>query len=425
MFIKKTTAGTIGLGLMGSKTLSKSDQTSSLPKIKDYRRMGRTNLMISDIGSGIPYSQAVLEAVIESGVNFIETTESYDNGKNEMLIGNVIRNFEREKIFVATKINTTLGLADSSDDIIRRAKESLKRLNTPYIDLYMIHQVQSIIKVSDKNFHKACDRLEKEGKIRFRGLSCHGSFWWQEQGGSLEDILMAAIADGRYDVLFFPYNFLDPDMGERVLEACKSNDIGTMIMKSNPVSIYENYDNILKQGGELGFFEQKDYERKQLQLERAGDFFRNYRITGLDELRKAAYKFILSNKNVTTICCRFKNFSDIEMYIGLSGTSLDEQTAMMLSEFRESLGFMNCRIGCNKCEQNCPEHLPVNTIMRYYYYLQALKEKELSSALYRNLGDQNADACRSCKGYCEKTCPFNVASRLLLTDAHRQLSKIT
>lgn len=420
-FIKKTATCSIGIGLLVNKTQSLSDQAATLPKIKDYRRLGRTNVKISDIGSGIPYSPSVLKAVIESGVNFIETAESYDNGKNEILIGNVIREFEREKVFIATKINTTLGLADSSDDIIRRAEESLKRLNTPYIDLYMEHQVQSIIKVSDRNFHKACDRLAKDGKIRFRGLSCHGTFWWQEQGGSLEDILMAAIADGRYDVLFFPYNFLDHEMGERVIDACKSNDIGTMIMKSNPVSVFEDYERIIKQGGDLGYFEQRDYERKRSQLEKAGDFFRNYRVADLNELKKGAYKFILSNKNVTTICCRFKNFADIEMYVGLSGTTLDNQTAMMLSEFRESLGFMNCRIGCNICEHNCPEHLPVNTIMRYYYYLQALKEKELSSALYRNLGDQNANACRSCQGHCEKACPYNVSTRLLLADAHRQL----
>ena len=424
-FIKKTAAGVIGIGLTGNKTISLSDNTPALPRIRDYRRLGRTNAMVSDIGSGIPYSQPVLKAVIDSGVNFIETAETYDNGKNEMLIGNVIRNEKREELFITTKLNTTLGLRESPDDIVKRAEESLRRLDTKYIDLYMMHQVQSVIKVADRSFHKACDRLEKDGKIRFRGLSCHGTFWWQEQGGSLEDILMAAIEDGRYDVLFFPYNFLDPEMGERVINACKSHDIGTMIMKSNPVSVFENYENVIKQGGNLSILEQKDYETKRLQLETAGNFFRKYGMSDMEELKKGAYQFILSNKNVSTICCRFRNYSDIETYVGLSGTTLDNPTAMMLSVFRESLGFLNCRIGCNKCEQSCPVHLPVNTIMRYYYYSQALKENEKSAILYENLGDQKADVCRNCKGHCEKACPHNVAVRFLLADAHRQLSKIT
>ncbi|MCU0455506.1 MAG: aldo/keto reductase [Bacteroidales bacterium] len=420
-FIRKTAAGSIGIGLPVIKSLYLPDHGATLPRIRDYRRLGRTNALVSDIGSGIPYSQPVLKAVIEAGVNFIETAESYDNGNNEKLIGSVIRNENREKLFVTTKINTTFGLGDSPDDIARRAGESLRRLNTNYIDLFMMHQVQSVIKVADRSFHKACDRLEKEGKIRFRGLSCHGSFWWQEQGGSLEDILMAAINDGRYDVLFFPYNFLDHEMGERILNACKSHDIGTMIMKSNPVSVFENYENVIKQGGKLSILEQQDYETKRRQLEKAGDFFRKYGLTDINELKKGAYRFILTNKNVSTICCRFKNFSDIELYVGLSGTTLDTQAATMLSDFRENLGFLNCRTGCNICEQNCPLKLPVNTILRYYYYSQALKENEASAVMYRNLGDHNALACRNCPGHCEKACPHNVSVRMLMADAHRQL----
>jgi len=395
--------------------------TAVLPRIKDYRRLGRTGAMISDIGSGVPYSEPVLKAVINSGVNFIETSETYNNGNNEVLIGNVIRNFEREKLFITTKINTSLGLVTSSDDIAARAEESLRRLKTPYIDLYMMHQAQSILRVADGSFHKACDRLKKEGKIRFRGLSCHGTFWWQEPGGTLEDILMAAVDDGRYDVLFFPYNFLEPEMGERIINACKSKNIGTMIMKSNPISVFENYENILKRGDKLGILEQSDYERKRLQMNKARDFFLKYQMTDMEQLKDGAYQFILNNKGVGTICCRFRNYNDIEKYVRLSGTSLDNHTAAMLSDFRDSLGFLNCRIGCNICEKSCPNHLPVNTIMRFYYYAQSLKEKATASCYYRELEGPKTSACMKCQAPCEKACPHNIAIRELLADADRNL----
>lgn len=407
--------------MLDNKLSSRPDQTNKFSRIKDYRRLGRTGAMVSDIGSGIPYSESVLKAVIDSGVNFIETAEAYNNGNNEILIGNVIRGMEREKLFITTKINTSFGLKNSSDDIARKAEESLKRMNTPYIDLYMMHQAQSILKVADRNFHKACDMLKKEGKIRFRGLSCHGTFWWQEPGGTLEEILMAAIDDGRYDVLFFPYNFLEPGMGERVLQACKSKNIGTMIMKSNPVSVFEGYEDILKRGDELGILEQKDYDKKRLQMEKARDFFRKYQLTDIEKLEKGAYQFILANKNVSTICCRFRNFSDIEKYVGLSGSTLDNRSAELLSDFSESLGFLNCRIGCNQCEKSCPSHLPISTIMRYYYYSQSLKEKESASRYYRDLGSLKADACKNCPGACEKSCPHNIAIRELLADANSNL----
>ncbi len=67
------------------------------PKIQKYRRLGRTGAMVSDIGSGIPTSSSVLKAVLDSGVNFIETSESYSNGRNESLIGNVIKDFEQRE----------------------------------------------------------------------------------------------------------------------------------------------------------------------------------------------------------------------------------------------------------------------------------------------------------------------------------------
>ena len=421
-FIKKSAVGALGFGIIGNKSLTRPEQPEKSSHIKEYRRLGRTGAMVSDIGSGIPYSETVLKAVIGSGINFIETAETYDNGNNEILIGNAIRGMEREKLFITTKINTSFGLADSADDIARRAEESLKRMNTPYIDLYMVHQAQSILKVADSSFHKACDKLKREGKIRFRGLSCHGTFWWQEPGGTLEQILMAAIDDGRYDVLFFPYNFLEPEMGERVLQACKSKNIGTMIMKSNPVSVFERYEDILKRGDNLGILEQKDYDKKRLQMEKARDFFLKYQLSDREKLEKGAYQFILTNKNVGTICCRFRNFSDIEKYVGLSGSTLDNLTAGLLSDFSESLGFLNCRIGCNQCEKSCPGHLPINTIMRYYYYAQTLKEKESASKYYRDLGSLNANVCKKCSGGCEKSCPHNVAIRELLADANNSLS---
>jgi len=421
-FLKKSSISALGIGLLGDHALGHKAPVNKLHSIKEYRLLGRTGAMVSDIGSGIPYSEPVLKAVIESGVNFIETAESYSNGRNEELIGNVIKNYDREKLFITTKVNTTLGLITSSDDIIRRAEESLRRLKTPYIDLYMMHQAQSLLKVGDKSFHRACDKLKKEGKIRFRGLSCHGSLWWQEPGGGLENILMSAIEDERFDVLFFPYNFLEPEMGERVIKACKAKNIGTMIMKSNPVTVFEDYESILNRGDDLGVLKKKDYEKKKVQMENAGAFFEKYNMTDIETIKDGAYQFILSNKDVSTICCRFRNFSDIDKYVRLSGTSLDARASELLTDFRNNLGFVNCRIGCNVCEKSCPHIVPVNTIMRYYYYSQSLNDNKGARQYYSELQGSNPDVCHSCEGACAKACPHTVAIRELLVDAHQKLS---
>ena len=141
---------------------STDSEPSQLPKIKEYRRLGRTEALVSDIGSGEPYSESVFKVVLDSGVNFGETAESYSNGRNETLIGNVVKNYEREKVFIATKASPTYKVYKSTDDIIQRAEQSLKRLQTSYIDLYMIHQAQNLVTVRNDYFHRACDTLKKQ-----------------------------------------------------------------------------------------------------------------------------------------------------------------------------------------------------------------------------------------------------------------------
>ncbi|MBL7112787.1 MAG: aldo/keto reductase [Bacteroidales bacterium] len=345
------------------------------------------------------------------------------NGRNETLIGNVIRNFDREKVFIATKASPTYKVYKSSDDIVWRAKESLKRLQTSYIDLYMIHQAQNLVSVRNGYFHKACDTLKKQGKIRFVGLSCHGTYWWEEKE-SLEDILTTAIEDGRFDVLFCPYNFMGADMGERILKACQENDIGTMIMKANPVVYYDRIDDKLKSGGDLDNNEQEDYNNLKSQMENARTFFEKYNMDDIEQIKDGAIQFILSNKNAHTICCRFRTFSDVEKYVKLSGTTLDNRTAELLAEFKKSQGFLNCRIGCNICEKACPHKIPVNTILRYNYYFHSHREEKKAMQYYSDLAGAKPDACYDCEGYCEKACPYNVSTKALLSMAHTSMSFI-
>ena len=392
------------------------------PRIQNYRRLGRTGAMVSDIGSGIPTSSSVLRAVLDAGVNFIETSESYGNGRNETLIGNVVKNFERDRLFIATKAYPAMKLFKSADDVLRRAEASLNRMQTRYIDLYMVHQAQGIHRVKDDYFHKAADKLKKQGKIRFTGLSCHGPEWGPEASENLEDIMMAAIEDGRFDVLFLPYNFLAPEMGERILKACNDHDIGTMIMKSNPILAYENYLSLLERGREVNRTDQKYYEGLQGAMLEADSFFRKYHMNNMEELKDGAMQFLLSNPDVHTICCRFRTFSDVQKYVRLSGTTLDDRLAQVLNDFRNRLGFLNCRIGCNICEKECPHQVPVNTIMRYNYYFHAHGMEKTAMQHYRDLSGKKAGACRDCEGHCEKACPHGVISRFLLTQIHEDLS---
>jgi len=427
-FLRNSSLGIIGTGIVGKKGLASSlnNQEDELPKIKEYRTLGRTGFKVSDLGTGLPFNDVVLRTVLNSGVNFIETSEMYDRGQNERLIGGVIKDFEREKLFIATKAAPTVKEFESVEDIVERANNSLERLQTDYVDCYMIHGAESSERVKNKYFHKAVEQLKKEGKIKFTGLSCHGHRWWDSPEETFEQVLLTAIDDGRFDVLLLPYNFIEPEMGNRVLKACKEKNIGTMIMKSNPIVLYdylnEKKENDEKEGNELPERYKIIYEKFKTQKALADEFFSKYGISGMEKIKDGAIQFVLSNENVDTICCLFQNFDDVEKYIRLSGTRLELATEARLNDYKNMFGSLHCRIGCNICESKCPHHVPVNTIMRYNYYFTSKGQEKSAMQQYLELPGNKPDVCLDCEGFCEKACPYGVLTRPLLAMAHQNLS---
>ncbi len=277
-FIKTTSIGVFGAGISkGDSTLHGRQTAKEGPKIKEYRTLGRTGLKVSNIGTGYPFDEYVLRAVLEAGVNFIETSELYGRGNNERLIGRAIKSFDRDKLVIATKVAPKVKEFESAEDIIQRANVSMKRLGTDYVDCYMIHGAESSERVKNEFFHEAADRLKRDGKIRSIGLSCHGHSWYDRPEETMEQVMRTAIEDGRFDVLFFPYNYFESEMGGRVLEACKKENIGTMVMKSNPVILYEYLSeektNLEKEGKQLSANYQILYDKFKVQMEQAARFF--------------------------------------------------------------------------------------------------------------------------------------------------------
>lgn len=109
---------------------------------------------------------AAIKYSIERGINHIDTSESYANGKSEILISEAIKGFDRKKIFIATKVrewNLTY------DKLIESCYSSLKRLNTNYIDLYYIHKQNKNVPIEETC--RALNYLLKIGVIKNVGLS--------------------------------------------------------------------------------------------------------------------------------------------------------------------------------------------------------------------------------------------------------------
>lgn len=107
-----------------------------------------------------------LKFAIEKGLTFIDTAEAYASGHSEELVGKAIKDFQREDVYVTTKVwPNHLG----HDDVIRSAKSSLARLDTGYIDLYLIHWPNKSVPIRETI--GAMEELVDQGIVRNIGVS--------------------------------------------------------------------------------------------------------------------------------------------------------------------------------------------------------------------------------------------------------------
>ncbi len=107
-----------------------------------------------------------IRTAIELGMTHIDTAEMYGAGHAEELVGEAIRGYPRDELFIATKVWPTNLRYEA---VLRSCEGSLKRLGLKYVDLYMIHWPSEEVPLRETM--KALERLYKDGKIRYIGVS--------------------------------------------------------------------------------------------------------------------------------------------------------------------------------------------------------------------------------------------------------------
>lgn len=201
-----------------------------------YRELGTTGITVSAIAfgawqiGGFPFWQtkgdensiAAIEKAFDLGVNFFDTAPAYGFGHSEKIVGATLKK-RRDKVILATKCGL-LWREERLDQLYRRlkpesvrreAEESLRRLQTDYIDLYQIHWPSP-----DEPVEPALEvmlRLKEEGKIRAIGVSNFDL-----------PLLQRALAAAPVDCLQPKYNLLERDAGKEILPFCAERKIGVI-----------------------------------------------------------------------------------------------------------------------------------------------------------------------------------------------------
>jgi predicted aldo/keto reductase-like oxidoreductase len=429
-FISASAAALASLGLSGAGKApgqtSPAPSGQAGPKIKEYRVLGRTGFKVSDIGlgGGEVTDAALFAAVLDRGINYIDAAENYVNGQVERTVGKAIQNRDRKSVFITTKIYLRDAKV-SKQEVLDRTRKCLERLDTDAIDCLQIHCPPTTAILKAPGFHEAMTDLRAEGRVRFCGLSQHGA-QWNEAPETMEQILLAAAEDGRFDLALFVYNFIQRDQGERALQAFKERNIATTIMKANPVGTYtwikQEVEKVKNSGEKMPDYLPALLERVKKVADQADTFRETHNLTNDAELLVAAHQFVLSHPGVHSVLCMVQNYGDLDTFVALSGTRLAAPEKRKLAAYARTFGQFYCRHACGQCEADCPRGVPVNAIMRLRHYFSAQGREKHAMAEYAALGERRAAPCSRCDGYCQKACPHGLPIRAMLALTHDTLT---
>jgi len=233
-FLLKWLAGFTAGILLSSQTNAqdKTPNSDRLGELLPLRTLGRTGEAVTMLGVGGSHlgglserdAQETIEIALQGGVRFFDTAEMYQSGGSETLMGKLLIPKYRDVIYLMSK--TT---AHNAQDARYHLEESLRRLNTDYLDLWQVHAVQSPEDADERMVNgvfQVMAEAKESGKVRHLGFTGHS-----QPAGHLRVLEKSDI----FDTCQMPINLADPNYSsfiKQVLPKLVERNIGVIAMKS-------------------------------------------------------------------------------------------------------------------------------------------------------------------------------------------------
>ncbi len=350
----KTTA-VAGATLASADSLLAAPPKSPIPTVT----LGKTGVQVTRLGMGTSWKidEAYFQRAILGGVRYIDTSETYENGNSERIIGKVLdRAGLRKDVYLVSKnqvYSRTKG-PERARAIAAHLQASLERLKTDYVDCYYLHGVRGrdIEVFRDDEVIKAFEALKKSGKIRFAGFSCHDPM--------LPEIVEAATEAGWLDQMMIQYNFrtMDEDKVKRAVDKASRARLGIVAMKT--------------QGGAKEFRPGEAVPRINALLDKGF------------KVHQAAIKAVYGDDRVHAVVSEMTNFDELRENTGAAVEPITAKEARLLEEHRVLTANRYCH-GCGHLCETAAKGVPVATVLRYYRYYEAYGKREAARALYQAL----------------------------------------
>jgi len=351
-------AGAAGVGAVVSPmerlagAVAKSESDVAAQGIVAKRPFGWSGVDVSilSLGGALNFmsNQLLLRQALKMGVTSWDSSRNYIGGTSEKGIGKYFNKFpeDRKKVFLVTKT----GQSDP-DNMTQHLYESLERMKTDYIDLFLIQAVSNVKKEIKNDFQIWAEKAKTAGKIRLFGFSTHKN---------MENCLTDAAQLGWIDGIMATYNYrlMHTNRMKKAVDACAKAGIGLIAMKTQ-ASFLSNLWSDLGKETDAAVKLHQQFIDKGFTTE------------------QAKLKSVWENPAIASICSHMPNMTllqaNVSAAVNKTALSVKDKQLMRQYAWETSCGYCT---GCAEiCEEAIAHAVPISDIMRYLMY-------------YRNYGDQ-------------------------------------
>lgn len=358
-FLKHTAAAGLAAGAGLTSGIVSPRRTLAAGKKDEvqlaYRPLGSTGFKVTEVSFGVMNTRdpELIQAGLDAGINYFDTAHRYMRGVNEQVLGEVLKKWGRNRVYIATKVHCK----DSKNAEIRKMMElSLKRLQTDYVDILFMHMPKDGKEILNEDVMKTFEKARKDGICRFIGVSTHMN---------QAETVNAAVDSGFWESVLVGYNYLSPPAVTAAIERARKAGLSTIAMKTQ--------------------VDGKGYPGHKM---------------GNISAQQAALKWVLQNKNVDTAIPGVTNFEQLAENLKVMGMKMGFLDRGILIRHAESLKGRYCRgvAGCTGCQGQCPKGVEICELNRCLRYAYSYGDIRLARENYAHLpAASRVEVCDDCE----------------------------
>jgi aryl-alcohol dehydrogenase-like predicted oxidoreductase len=312
-----------------------------------YRDLGGTGIKVSELGFGVwtvatnwwgehddASALGLMNAAIDRGVNFFDTSDTYGQGRGETLIADLLQSTPRDSVVISTKFGydwqnapNVDGHRESPQDFsvpfVRSALEgSLRRLDTDHIDLWQMHNARQHT-LEDDDLFTYLDRVKKDGKVRSVGVALGPAIGWRDEG-------IYALRERGVDVVQMIYNILEQDPGRELIRTARKVGAGLLVRVPHSSGMLEGKYTVETT---FGPNDHRSHRKKEWLIKGLAALDKLSFLTADRTIAQAALRFVLAEPEVSSALPNIYDREQLEEFV--SASDVPDLTADELSRLDE------------------------------------------------------------------------------------------